>query len=147
VGVVLNELRRVRHRVELVLHDDLRPSTDGVDHDVKMPAFAPDVDLAHSPVLRRPEEAEHGNSRTWEALEQPGDGVGVEQLLSGPRLCPQQIMLEGVEKRQHTFEEAWLDSFAGKRLGRRRGRRHDGSWWNRRVGEQRVEREIADRVG
>jgi len=57
-------------------------------------------------------------------------------------------MLEGVEKRQHTFEEAWLDSLVGKGLGRRRGgSRRDGSRWNRRVGEQRVEWKVADRVG
>ena len=98
-------------------------------------------------VLRRAEEIEHGNSGAGEVLEQPGDGVGVEQLLPGPRLRPQQVMLEGVEKRQHTFQQPWLDSLAGRCPGRRRGNRRDGGWRNRRAGEQHVEWEVADRVG
>ena len=71
----------------------------------------------------------------------------MEQLLPGPRLRPKQVTLEGVEKRQHTFQQPSLDSLAGRCPGRRRGNLRDGGWRNRRAGEQHVEWEVADRVG
>ena len=57
------------------------------------------------------------------------------------------VTLEGVEKRQHTFQQLWLDSPAGRCPDWRRGNRPDGGWQNRLAGEQNVEWEVADGVG
>jgi hypothetical protein len=35
----------------------------------------------------------------------------VEQFLRCPRLCPEQVVLEGVEERENSFQQAGFDGF------------------------------------
>src|SRR5258708_39402443 len=120
VRVVLVELCWVGHGVELVLYDDLRARAHRVNDDVEMVAFAPDAYLAHALVARGPEKAEQWRARDREPPYQPRDRVGVEQLLPGTRLRPQQVVLDSIEEGQNPLQEPRFDGPVRQLLRSRR---------------------------
>jgi hypothetical protein len=144
---VLAQLCRVGHAVELVLYDDLRARAYGVDHDVEVAAFSPDAYLADAVVVRGAEKAEQRRARDREVPQQPRDRVGVEQFLPRPGLCPQQVVLEGIQEGNNPLQQTRFDGSVRK-LPRPR-RRDRGGWirCNHCIFGKRVERQVAHRVG
>ena len=92
-------------------------------------------------------QVEQWRARDWEVPEQPRDRVGVEQFLPRPGLCPEQVLLEGVEQRKNPLQQTRFGGAARELLRCRRWGLGDWIRCDHPFFAKCIERQVADRVG